>query len=94
MSDAEPERYGVVSWDMQPSDCVAFNSRTVHGGSGKLDEDTELQVFTSKWLGDDARIKFRECGMDPDHSAIMTEYGFKPGDRPGADLYPKVWKQS
>jgi len=92
--DANPERYGVVSFDMEPGDCVAFNSRILHGGSGKLDGDTELKVFTSKWLGDDARIKFRECGMDPDHSAIMTEYGLKPGDRPGTKLYPKIWQQN
>ena len=65
----------------------------MHGGSGKLDEDQELRVFTSKRLGDDVRIKFRECGMDPDHSAIMTEYGLKPGDRPGTGQYPRVWKQ-
>jgi len=92
--DANPERYGVVSFDMEPGDCVAFNSRILHGGSGKLDGDTELKVFTSKWLGDDARIKFRECGMDPDHSAIMTEYGLKPGDRPSTKLYPKIWQQN
>ena len=91
--DANPEQYGVVSWDMQPGDCVAFNSRILHGGSGKLGKDEDLQVFTSKWLGDDARIKFRECGMDPDHSAIMTERGLKPGDRPGTDLYPKIWNR-
>ena len=89
--DANPERYNVTSWDMQPGDCIAFNSRILHGGSGKLDENRDLKVFTSKWLGDDARIKFRECGMDPDHSAIMTEHGLKPGDRPGTDLYPMIW---
>ncbi len=89
--DADPEMFGVVSWDMQPGDCVAFNSRIMHGGSGKLDEDSELRVFTSKWLGDDVHIKFRECGMDPDHSAVMTQQGLKPGDRPGTDLYPKIW---
>jgi ectoine hydroxylase-related dioxygenase (phytanoyl-CoA dioxygenase family) len=88
--DADPEGFGVVSWDMQPGDCVAFNSRIMHGGSGKLEEDCELRVFTTKWLGDDVRIKFRECGMDPDHSAIMTERGLKPGDRPGTDLYPQI----
>ena len=92
--DADPDRYGVVSWDMQPGDCVVFNSRILHGGSGKLDEDRELSVFTSKWLGDDVKIKFRECGMDPDHSAIMTEYGLKPGDRPGTDVYPQIWSQA
>ena len=89
--DANPERYNVTSWDMQPGDCIAFNSRILHGGSGKLDENRDLKVFTSKWLGDDARIKFRECGMDSDHSAIMIEHGLKPGDRPGTDLYPMIW---
>ena len=36
---ADPEKYGVISWDMNPGDCIAFNSRIMHGGSGKLDED-------------------------------------------------------
>ena len=89
--DANPDRFGVVSWDMQPGDCVAFNSRIMHGGSGKLAEDRNLRVFTSKWLGDDVRIKFRQQGMDPDHSTIMTAHGLKPGDRPGGDLYPLIW---
>ena len=92
--DRDPESFGVVSWDMQPGDCVAFNSRTIHGGSGRLDEDSELRVFTTKWLGDDVRIKYREGGMDPDHSQMMTAQGLKPGDRPGTDLYPRVWSRS
>ena len=89
--NAEPERFGVVSWDMQPGDCIAFNGRTMHGGSGKLDGDCDLRVFTTKWVGDDVRIKFRDCGMDPDHSPDMIKKGLKPGDRPDTDLYPRVW---
>ena len=92
--NADPERFGVVSWDMQPGDCIAFNGRTMHGGSGKLDDGYELRVFTTKWAGDDIRIKFRDCGMDPDHSPDMIEKGLKPGDRPDTDLYPQVWKRS
>ena len=91
--NADPERFGVVSWDLEPGDCVAFNSRIMHGGSGRLPEDRELRVFTTKWLGDDVRIKFRDCGMDPDHSAVMTAQGLAPGDRPGTDLYPEIWQR-
>lgn len=91
--DADPSKYGVVSWDMQPGDCVVFNSRIMHGGSGRLDDDRDLRVFTTKWLGDDVRIAFRECGMDPDHSEVMTRQGLKPGDRPGTDLYPHIWSR-
>ena len=91
---ANADKYGVVSWDLQPGDCVVFNSRIMHGGSGKLDDDRDLRVFTSKWLGDDVRIKFREVGMDPDHSAIMTAHGLKSGDRPGTALYPQIWSRA
>jgi len=91
--NADPKRFGVVSWDMQAGDCIAFNGRTMHGGSGKLDDDCELRVFTTKWVGDDVRIKFRDCGMDPDHSADMIEKNLKPGDRPGTNLYPRIWTQ-
>ena len=91
--NADPERFNVVSWDVQPGDCIAFNGRTMHGGSGKLDGDCDLRVFTTKWVGDDVRIKFRDCGMDPDNSSEMIEKGLKPGDRPDTDLYPRVWTQ-
>jgi len=66
----------------------------MHGGSGKLDNDRDLRVFTTKWLGDDVRIKFRNCGMDPDFSSLMIEKGLKFGDRPDTDLYPQIWKRS
>ncbi len=89
--NADPAAFGVVSWDMQPGDCVVFNSRILHGGSGKLGPDANLPVFTSKWLGDDVRIAFRDEGMDPDFSAIIAEYGLVAGDRPGTELLPQIW---
>ena len=89
--NANPDAFGVLSWDMEPGDCVVFNSRILHGGSGNLDADRNLEVFTSKWLGDDTRIAFREVGMDPDFSEIMSAHGLDAGDRPGTALLPQVW---
>lgn len=83
--------FDIVSWEMEPGDVAIFNARTIHGGSGNLAPDRELKVFNTQWLGDDVRIKFRSEGMDPDHSAVMTEAGLTPGDRVGTDLYPEVW---
>jgi len=91
--NANPERFGVVSWELQPGDCIAFNGRTMHGGSGKLDNDTGLKIFTTKWMGDDVRIKFRNYGMDPDFSSVMIKKGLKSGDRPDTDMYPLVWSK-
>lgn len=89
--DADREAFGVVSWDMEPGDCVVFNSRILHGGSGLLADDRNLEVFTSKWLGDDVRIAIRDVGMDPDFSKIIAEHGLNAGDRPGSTLLPEVW---
>ena len=83
------ENYDLVSWDMRPGDCAAFNARIIHGGSGNLAAGRELKVFNTQWLGDDVRVCFREEGMDPDHSQIMTDAGLKPGDRIGTALYPE-----
>ena len=74
---------------MAPGDCVAFNGRIIHGGSGNLAPDRDLKVFNTQWLGDDVRVCFREEGMDPDHSAVMREQGLEHGDRIGTDLYPE-----
>ena len=87
--DGNRERYEVLSWDMAPGDCVIFNGRTIHGGSGNLARHRGLTVFNTKWLGDDVRVCFRDEGMDPDHSQVMTEQGLKPGDRIGTALYPE-----
>ena len=92
--NGDPEKFRVISWKLQPGDCIAFNGRTMHGGSGKLDSDTNLRVFTTKWLGDDVRIKFRNYGMDPDFSSLMIKKGLKSGDRPDTDLYPRVWSKN
>ena len=65
---------------MQPGDCIFFHGRTMHGGSGKLDDDCDLRVFTTKWAGDDIRIKFRNYGMDPDHSTCLLYTSPSPRD--------------
>ncbi|MGI9607217.1 MAG: phytanoyl-CoA dioxygenase family protein [Acidimicrobiales bacterium] len=88
---ADPDAFGVVSWDMRPGDCVVFNGRTLHGGSGRLESREDLRVFTSKWLGDDVRIAFRDVGMDPDFSDIMRAHALASGDRPRTELLPEVW---
>ena len=87
--EAERDAYPLISWDMTPGDCVAFNGRTIHGGSGNLAPDRGLKIFNTKWLGDDVRVCFRPEGMDPDHSQVMRQAGLKPGQRIGTSLYPE-----
>ncbi|MBS1256566.1 MAG: hypothetical protein MAG581_02391 [Deltaproteobacteria bacterium] len=87
--DSDREKFNVVSWDMSAGDCVAFNGRIIHGGSGQLESGKELQVFNTQWLGDDVKVNFRSYGMDPDHSDKMRHYGMNTGDTVDGSVYPE-----
>lgn len=91
--EADRDAYEILSWAMEPGDAVVFNARMVHGGSGNLAPDRDLQVFNTQWLGDDVRVAFLSEGMDPDHSGVMRAAGLDHGDRIGGDLYPELWRR-
>ena len=88
--DADRDAFSVTSWEMSPGDCVAFNGRIIHGGSGALPPERDLKVFNTQWLGDDVRVSFRSYGMDPDHTGKMQEAGLRHGDRLGDTVYPRL----
>ncbi|XP_068728712.1 probable phytanoyl-CoA dioxygenase [Montipora capricornis] len=47
------EDYQVLSWDMEPGDCILFHMRTVHGSKGN-NLPTPRRAFSTRWLGKDA----------------------------------------
>ena len=87
--DSDREKYNVVSWEMAAGDCVAFNGRIIHGGSGQLTSGRELQVFNTQWLGNDVKVHFKSYGMDPDHTDKMRHYGMNSGDAVDGSVYPE-----
>ena len=87
--DSDREKYNVVSWEMATGDCVAFNGRIIHGGSGQLTSGRELQVFNTQWLGNDVKVHFKSYGMDPDHTEKMRHYGMNSGDAVEGTVYPE-----
>jgi len=62
--DAEPDKYKVVEWAMEPGDAVAFNYKTLHGARGNL-AGTRRRAFSLRLLGDDARYVTRPGRTSP-----------------------------
>ncbi|XP_032222343.1 uncharacterized protein LOC5521102 [Nematostella vectensis] len=62
--DANPEKYELLSWDLEPGDCIAFNMRTVHGASESVD-DQGRRVLATRWLGDDMILASRPWAVSP-----------------------------
>ena len=67
---------------------MAFNGRTINGGSGQLAPGKELRVFKTQWLGEDVKVQFKSYGMDPDYSDKMKYQGMNSGDHVDASVYP------
>jgi ectoine hydroxylase-related dioxygenase (phytanoyl-CoA dioxygenase family) len=62
--DAEPGKFAVLEWAMDPGDAVAFHYRTVHGARGNLSA-TRRRAFSMRVVGDDARYVSRPGPTSP-----------------------------
>ena len=87
--DAEPDRYELLGWDMQPGDCLVFQAMIVHGSGGNLSVTERRRAWSTRWTGDDARYDRRSGEI-----AIPT---FDPGLADGVEMdceaFPVVWRR-
>jgi len=90
--EAHREGYDIVSWAMEPGDCVVFHGMLVHGGSGNLPANLGRRTVSVQWLGEDARYRVVPGGDDPNISAEVMKFGVKPGEPLVSDLCPIVWQ--
>lgn len=78
----------VLTWDMEPGDCIVFHMRTVHSSHGN-NLPTPRRAFSTRWLGDDT-IKGERPWMNlpPSHELAKLQRGDKLLE---SGLFPVVW---
>lgn len=84
--DAEPDKYRVLEWPMQPGDAVAFHYKTVHGARGNL-AAARRRAFSIRWVGDDARYVTRPGRTSPPYPG----HEMKDGQKLREDWFPIIW---
>lgn len=72
--DRERERLVIRAWEMEPGDAVAFHFRTVHGAPANTSR-IPRRVFSSRWVGDDARFARRSGPTSPPFPHLDLEDG-------------------
>ena len=92
--EAHRDDYEILSWDMEPGDCVVFHGMTAHGGSGNLPPGLGRRSVSVQWLGDDARFRLIPGRDDPHISEDLLRHGIKPGDPMICDMCPVVWPRN
>jgi ectoine hydroxylase-related dioxygenase (phytanoyl-CoA dioxygenase family) len=86
--DADPDRYRVLEWEMEPGDAVAFDFKTLHGARGNLSA-TRRRAFSLRLLGDDARYVTRPGPTSPP----FPGHGMADGQKLRQDWFPTIYNR-
>ncbi|SLN29555.1 phytanoyl-CoA dioxygenase family protein [Oceanibacterium hippocampi] len=86
--EAGRERHRIVSFAMEPGDCLVFQAMVVHGAPGNR-SGLRRRVLSTRWTGDDVRYCLR-----PGEVAIPTrDPGLAHGDVMDCADLPLVWRR-
>ena len=87
--EATREDYDIVSWELEPGDCLFFHGLIVHQGRNNLTKDLRRRALTHRWLGDDIHFILRDPPAEfPKYpTALRTGQPFHEDPQ-----YPVVWR--
>lgn len=86
--EAARDEYSIISWPLEPGDCLVFHGLTLHGAAGN---PTSLprRVLSTRWTGDDAIFRRRSGKMSPPEPASG---GPENGGVLDSPAFPVVWR--
>lgn len=70
--DADPDRWPVVGWELEPGDAVFFHMATVHRAGG-VEGPNRRRVLSVRMLGDDMRHAPRPWTTSPPFPGLVDE---------------------
>ncbi len=86
-STADPDRWRVIGWELEPGDAVFFNMLTVHGAGG-VEGPHRRRVLSVRMLGDDMVHAPRPWTTSPPFDELDLDAG-APMDHP---LFPVLFR--
>lgn len=75
--NANRDDYELLSWALEPGDCIVFHMRTLHGAPSTQGISTRRRAFSTRWLGDDARFTTRAWQVSPPFPEVELAVGAK-----------------
>jgi ectoine hydroxylase-related dioxygenase (phytanoyl-CoA dioxygenase family) len=86
--DADPERYKVLGWALEPGDAVFFHMLTLHGAGGAA---ARRRVLSVRFLGDDVTHAPRPWRTSPPFTGLNDE--LPAGAKMDHPLFPVLWER-
>jgi ectoine hydroxylase-related dioxygenase (phytanoyl-CoA dioxygenase family) len=83
--DAHRDEYRMLTWDLEPGDCLVHHALTVHGAPGNVAPDRRRRGLSTRWTGPDARYD-----PHPGTFRLLRDPGIPAGATMRCDLFPRV----
>jgi ectoine hydroxylase-related dioxygenase (phytanoyl-CoA dioxygenase family) len=92
LPDIESHRndYDIITWDMEPGDCIVHHGYAVHGAPGNSSKQPR-RVFIVRWLGDDVRYHSTK------HQRLAPSFpdcGLAEGAPMDCETFPVIWRNA
>jgi hypothetical protein len=86
---ADPDRFRIIGWELEPGDAVFFHMLTLHGSAG-VEGPNRRRVLSVRFLGDDMVHAPRQWVTSPPFPGLEDELpAGAPLDHP---LFPVLWE--
>jgi ectoine hydroxylase-related dioxygenase (phytanoyl-CoA dioxygenase family) len=92
--DAAPERYRLVSWDMNQGDCLVFDLRSLHGATAGTRPLQRTIRRLSLRFGDE-QVRFKPRGVWTEEiTQFLIEQGQAVGETLNCRILPVAWRRA
>jgi ectoine hydroxylase-related dioxygenase (phytanoyl-CoA dioxygenase family) len=88
--DADPDRFRILGWALEPGDAVFFHMLTLHAAGG-ASGGRRRRAFSVRFLGDDATHAPRPWKTSPEFPGLADE--LPPGAPMEHELFPVLWER-
>ena len=86
--EANRDAYDIISFEVEPGDCIIHHALTLHGAPGNT-SPRRRRAVSIRYAGDGAVYTERKNMSKP-----IRDPGLRPGDPLDCDLFPIVWRRS
>ena len=92
--DGDRDRYDILSWELEPGDCLVHHVRSLHGAPCNESDTNRRRGLATRWIGDDITYATRDGIPEPMTNSLQDlapelVLG-APFDHPN---FPVVWER-
>jgi ectoine hydroxylase-related dioxygenase (phytanoyl-CoA dioxygenase family) len=86
--DASPDSFEILSWDLEPGDCLVHHGMAMHGAPGNRSGGVRRRAHSIRFTGDDVRWDPRPGILENIPLMTTLPLSLAPGDRLTCAAFP------